>query len=68
MKKHFVPKGEEKNHNASMTCECRPAIVVQDGQTVAVHKSVTGLEQVYGAKKILGLNPKTISLVEIKKH
>lgn len=65
MKKHFVPKGETNKHTASMTCLCKPKIDTYDGKTVAVHRSVTGLEQVYNAKVLLGMKPNKIQLVEI---
>lgn len=65
MKKHFVPATEQNKHSASMSCLCKPRLEQRDGKMVAVHRSVTGLEQVFKAKDILGLKPKPIQLVEL---
>jgi len=66
MKDHYVPISELKLHKASMTCECRPKIQQRNGRIVAVHRSVTGQEQLFKAKTILGLTPAQIQLVKIE--
>lgn len=43
---HITPINDLKEHIECSTCECKPSIIIENGETIVVHKSYDGREYI----------------------
>ena len=41
---HIIPRNDIKDHDESSTCDCKPELIMENGEMILVHNSFDGRE------------------------